>query len=118
MINRLVNHIYSKGLLHGYPNVKRSELKAFVKFLLSEGYSPEDIKEYGNARNNTFFFDREYCCSVIPYVDMCDIKPNLLESELYYDRITVKEGSKRLDAYFTGPIEADNDLYYIAELVK
>ena len=118
MINRIVNHIYSKGLLHGTPLINKSELTAFVKFLLAEGYSPEDIMEYGYAKNHIFFFDRDYCCTVFSYVDMCDIKPNLLESELYYERITVSPGNKRIDAYFTGPFEANNDLYYISEVVR
>lgn len=112
MINKIVNYIWDKA---GNNKPNRKELVAFVKFLLNEGYSPEDIMEYTRTNGYYFDFDRDYFCTVFNYMEMCDLKEDLLNSELYFERIFVHTP---ISAYFTGPIEVDEDLYYVAEVVR
>lgn len=113
MINKVVNYLWDKA---GNVKPNRKDLVAFVKFLLNEGYTPDDIMEYGFVSNGTCFgFDRDYFCIVCTYVEMCDIQKDLLNSDLYFEKIFV---SHSILAYFTGPIEVDGDLYYIAEVAR
>lgn len=111
MINKVVNYIWDKA---GNNKPNRKELVAFVKFLLNEGYSPEDIMEYSYTNGIAFTFDRDYFCTVWDYVEMCDLKEDLLNSELYFERIFIHTS---IPAYFTGPIEVDGDLYYISQVI-